>query len=75
MSTIKATDDAQQWQTFSVIGGVIARSKAGQIEGLLELESNLALVFLFDHDGADWTWLPEDPEFTSNRPVTEGGSD
>jgi hypothetical protein len=71
MPTIKATDDVQRWQPFSVIVGVIARNKAGEIEGLLELEGNLALVFLFDLEGAHWNWLLEDPEFTPNQAETK----
>lgn len=64
MPAIKATDDGQQWQTFTVIGGVISRDKAGQIEGMLELAEGVMLTFICNFGEAHWTWLPEEPEFT-----------
>jgi hypothetical protein len=71
MPTIKATDDAQQWQTFSVIGGVIARNQVEEIEGLLELAGNWALTFFFSPGQAHWTWLPKEPEFTPNQTTNQ----
>jgi len=75
MPTIKAIDDARRWQTFSVIGRVIARNQAARIEGVLELAGNQALVFLFDLGEAYWTWLPEEPESTLNQAENEEGAD
>jgi hypothetical protein len=45
MTTIKETDFAPQWQTFNVSGGVISRTKAGQVEGILELAPGVAITF------------------------------
>jgi hypothetical protein len=73
--TVKATDDAQRWQTFSVVGGVIARSQADEFEGLLKLADNLALTFFFGPKAAHWTWLPEEPKFTPNQAGNEEGAD
>ena len=67
MTTIEETNVAPQWQTFNVVGGVISRTKAGQVEGVLDLGQGVALTFICDPDGAHWTWLPEEPHFVSDE--------
>ena len=67
MTLIEETNAAPQWQTFNVVGGVISRTQAGQIEGMLELAPGLAFTFLCDPDGSHWTWLPEEPRFVSDQ--------
>jgi len=67
MTTIKETDFASQWQTFNVVGGLISRNEAGQVEGMLDLGHGVALTFMCDPDGADWTWLPEEPHFVPDE--------
>jgi hypothetical protein len=67
MTTIKETNVAPQWQTFNVIGGMISRNEAGQVEGMLQLSTGVTLTFICDPDGAHWTWLPEEPHFVSDE--------
>jgi hypothetical protein len=67
MTTIQETDVALQWQTFSVVGGVISRNAAGQVEGILELGQGAVFTFTCDPDGSHWTWLPEEPNFVSDE--------
>ncbi len=67
MTTIKETNVAPQWQTFDVVSGVISRTKAGQVEGMLDLGHGVALTFICDPDGSHWTWLPEEPNFVSDQ--------
>jgi hypothetical protein len=67
MTTIKETNVAPQWQTFDVVSGVISRTKAGQVEGMLDLGQGVALTFICDPDGSHWTWLPEEPNFVSDE--------
>ena len=74
MTTIKETDFAPQWQTFNVVGGVISRTKAGQVEGVLDLGQGVAFTFICDPDGAHWTWLPEEPHFVSDESVGYGAA-
>jgi hypothetical protein len=67
MTTVKETNAAPQWQTFNVVGGMISRTDAGQVEGMLRLASGVAVSFLCDPDGSRWTWLPEEPDFVPDR--------
>jgi hypothetical protein len=67
MTTIKETDFARQWQTFNVVGGVISRNAAGQVESMLDLGRGVALTFMCDPEGAHWTWLPEEPNFVPDE--------
>jgi hypothetical protein len=67
MTTIKETDFAPQWQTFNVLGGVISRTKAGQVEGILELAPGVAITFMCEPDGSHWNWLPEEPDFVADE--------
>jgi hypothetical protein len=67
MTTIKETDFAPQWQTFNVLGGVISRNEAGQVEGILELAPGVAFTFICEPDGSHWTWLPEEPDFVPDE--------
>ena len=75
MTTIKETKVAPQWQTFNVLGGLISRTKAGQVEGMLELEQGVAFTFTCDPDGSHWTWLPEEPNFVSDESGNYGRGD
>jgi len=54
MTTIKETNVAPQWQTFSVRGGVISRNKARQVEGMFDLGRGVAFTFTCDPDGSHW---------------------
>jgi hypothetical protein len=67
MTTIKETNVAPQWQTFNVIGGMISRNEAGQVEGMLQLSTGVTLTFICDPDGSHWTWLPEEPNFVPDE--------
>jgi hypothetical protein len=67
MTSIKETDFAPQWQTFNVSGGVISRTKAGQVEGMLELAPGVAITFMCEPDGSQWNWLPEEPDFVADQ--------
>ena len=72
MTTIKETRAARQWQTFHVVGGVISRTKAGQIEGMLELAPGVAFTFTCDPDEARTKWLPEEPSFVPDESADYG---
>ena len=67
MITIEKTNIAAKWQTFNVVRGVISRTKAGQVEGVLELGQGVALTFICDPSGTHWIWLPEEPHFVSDE--------
>jgi hypothetical protein len=67
VTTIKETNFAPQWQTFNVSGGVISHTKAGQVEGILELAPGVAFTFICEPDGSDWNWLPEEPDFVADQ--------
>ena len=43
--TIKETNVVPQWQTFNVMGGMIARNEAGQVEGMLDLGHGVVFTF------------------------------
>ncbi len=67
MMPIKETNATPQWQTFDVVGGMIARNEAGQVEGMLQLAPGVALTFICDSGGAHWTWLPVEPNFVPDK--------
>jgi hypothetical protein len=73
MTAINETHTTPQWQTFNVVGGAISRNKAGQVEGILELASGMALTFMCYPDGVHWTWLPEEPNFVPDELVDYDG--
>ena len=75
MTTNKETDFAPQWQTFSVVGGLISRNKAGHVEGMPDLGQGVAITFMCDPDGAHWTWLPEEPNFSPDLLANDERSD
>ncbi len=72
MTTIKKTNAARQWQTFNVVGGVISRTQAGKVEGMLELAPGLAFTFICDPGGARCKWLPEEPNFVPDESADYG---
>ena len=51
----------------NVSGGVISRTKAGQVEGILELAPGVAITFMCEPDGSNWNWLPEEPDFVADE--------
>lgn len=55
------------WQDFRVVGGTIALSEVGQIEGSLNLEGGLTLSFTMKGSGASWHWQPDKPAFQPTR--------
>jgi len=75
MTTIKETDFAPRWQTFNVVGGLISRNQAGQVEGMLDLAQGVALTFICDPGVSHWTWLPEEPHFVSDESGDYGRGD
>ena len=69
MAINKRTANEKQWQTFSVIDGVIARDEAGQIEMLLKLADDVTLVFMAGVEGVHQMWLPSEPDLApAGRP-------
>ena len=75
MTTIKETRAAPQWQTFNVVSGVISRTEAGQIEGVLELAPGVEFTFICDPGGVRCTWLPEEPNFVPDDSADYGTGD
>ena len=67
MTTTKEAKAARQWQTFIVVGGVISRTAAGKVEGVLELAPGVAFTFVCDPGAARCEWLPEEPNFVPDE--------
>lgn len=64
MAISRMTTDEARWQTFSVVGGEIARDQTGQIEVLLKLAGDVTLVLLTGNEGVHQIWLPSEPDST-----------
>ena len=74
MTTIKEPNVALQWQTFSVVDGLISRNEAGHFEGILDLGQGVAITLICDPDGSHWTWLPDEPAFEPDELLGYGAA-